>query len=106
MVLYQPNILISLGFFFLGFSLGFLSLCLFSLQESHFPAIADSIVEEEELYFVDFLKDDEYDEDGILTAVAPKVYEDGGSLDTIRERVEMYMGRYVLCGMMLWIDVD
>ena len=62
-------------------------------------------MEEEELYFVDFLKDDEYDEDGILTAVAPKVYEDGGSLDTIRERVEMYMGRYVLCGMMLWIDV-
>ena len=53
-------------------------------------------MEEEELYFVDFLKDDEYDEDGILTAVAPKGYEDGGSLDTIRERVEMYMGRYVL----------
>ena len=33
------------------------------------------------------------------------MYEDGGSLNTIRERVEMYMGRYVLCGMMLWNDV-
>jgi dynein heavy chain, axonemal len=62
--------------------------------ESHFPAIADAIVEEEELYFVDFLKDDVYDEDGILEAVAPKIYEDGGPLESIRERVEMYMGRY------------
>ena len=62
--------------------------------ESHFPAIADAIVEEEELYFVDFLKDDVYDEDGILSQVAPKIYEDGGTLESIRERVEMYMGRY------------
>jgi dynein heavy chain len=40
------------------------------------------------------LRDDAYDEDGILEAVAPKVYEDGGPLESIREKVEIYMGRY------------
>ena len=62
--------------------------------ESHFPAIADAIMEDDELFFVDFLKDDVYDEDGILSLVAPKIYEDGGPLESIRLRVEMYMQRY------------
>ncbi len=42
----------------------------------------------EELYFVDFMRDDEYDEDGVLVAEAPKIYEIGGTLSVVRGRVE------------------
>lgn len=37
-------------------------------------------------YFVDFLRDDEYDEDGVLVTEAPKIFEMAGSLDVIRNR--------------------
>jgi dynein heavy chain len=45
-------------------------------------------------YFVDFFREDKFDEDDILIEYAPKVYELGGSLDNIRERALWFMGRY------------
>ena len=45
-------------------------------------------------YMVSFLRDDVYDEDGVLVALAPKVYEDGGSLSMIKERVYMFLKKY------------
>ena len=34
--------------------------------------------------FIDYMRGDEYDEDGVLTAQAPRVYERGGKLDAVR----------------------
>ncbi|KAH8068253.1 dynein light chain binding protein [Aureococcus anophagefferens] len=48
----------------------------------------------ERAHFVDFLRDDEYDEDGILVALAPKIYEVGGPLESLRERTLGFLGRY------------
>jgi dynein heavy chain len=45
-------------------------------------------------HMVSFLRDDVYDEDEILVEEAPKVYEDGGSLDLIRERAYMFLEKY------------
>ena len=45
-------------------------------------------------FMVSFLRDDIYDEDEILIEEAPKVYEDGGSLDMIRERTYMFLEKY------------
>jgi len=45
-------------------------------------------------YMVNFLRDDVYDENDVLIEEAPKVYEDGGSLDSIRDRVYMFMEKY------------
>jgi dynein heavy chain len=49
---------------------------------------------EDTTIFVDFLRDDEYDEDGVLVREAPKEYEVGGTLPSIRARVEMFAGLY------------
>jgi dynein heavy chain len=57
------------------------------------PVILEEIVEEDP-YFVNFLRDDEYDEDGALTAEAPKIYELGGTMEFLRERVEYFMVKY------------
>jgi len=43
---------------------------------------------------VSFLRDDIYDEDEILIEEAPKVYEDGGSLDMIRDRAYHFLEKY------------
>lgn len=48
----------------------------------------------EESFFVDFLRDDAYDEDGALLATAPKVYELGGTMDALRERVQGFLKQY------------
>ncbi|GMH89960.1 hypothetical protein TrVE_jg7050 [Triparma verrucosa] len=48
----------------------------------------------ESRFMVSFLRDDIYDEDGVLEQEAPKVYEDGGTLEQIRERVYMFLGKY------------
>ena len=44
--------------------------------------------------FVDFLRDDIYDEDGVLEQEAPKIYEHGGILATVRPRVEDFLAQY------------
>ena len=48
----------------------------------------------DERLFVDFFRDDVYDEDDNIVELSPKVYEAGGSLPNIRERVQFLMGRY------------
>ena len=48
----------------------------------------------EDLMMVNFLRDDIYDEDGVMQEEAPKVYEPGGSLPAIRERVMMFLDKY------------
>lgn len=45
-------------------------------------------------YFVDFLRDDEYDDDGLLVNEAPKVYEVGGSIEFLRTRVEDFLKKF------------
>ena len=45
-------------------------------------------------YMVSFLRDDVYDDEGVLSEEAPKIYEDGGSLDMIRERAYHYLRKY------------
>lgn len=47
-----------------------------------------------DFFMVNFLRDDIYDEDGVLVENAPKVYEPGGTLAQIRERVEMFATNY------------
>lgn len=47
-----------------------------------------------DLYMVNFMRDDIYDEDGVLQEEAPKIYEAGGSLSNIRKRVEYFARRY------------
>jgi dynein heavy chain len=44
--------------------------------------------------FCDFMRDDQYDEEEVLIAEAPKIYEDGGSLATVRARVTRYLERH------------
>ena len=39
---------------------------------------------------VSFLRDDVVDDDGALVEEAPKIYEAGGSLEEVRERVEAF----------------
>jgi len=48
----------------------------------------------EERFFVDFFRDDVYDEDDNIVELSPKIYEIGGNLQNIRERVQFFMGRY------------
>ena len=48
----------------------------------------------DERFYVDFFRDDLYDEDDNIVELSPKVYEIGGSLEQIRERVTFFMGRY------------
>jgi dynein heavy chain len=49
---------------------------------------------QEDAYFVDFFREDVYDEDDILVNLAPKIYEQGGSLETVRERVTKFMNQH------------
>lgn len=45
-------------------------------------------------FFVDFLRDDVYDEDDVLIQAAPKIYEEGGDLLHLKERVAMFVAKY------------
>jgi dynein heavy chain len=45
-------------------------------------------------HMVNFLRNDVYDEDDVLIEEAPKVYEDGGTLESIRERSYMFLQKY------------
>jgi dynein heavy chain, axonemal len=47
-----------------------------------------------ESFWVDFLRDDIYDDDGVLIQEAPKIYEIGGTLQSLRERVQMFLKKY------------
>ncbi|KAA0176015.1 hypothetical protein FNF27_02407 [Cafeteria roenbergensis] len=67
--------------------------CLADVTKAAFGEAQAAAVAEEQ-HFVDFFRDDVYDDDEVLIAEAPKVYESGGSLDAIRDRVEMYMDKH------------
>eukprot|EP00949_MAST-11_sp_MAST-11-sp1_P002825 g2825.t1 len=41
--------------------------------------------------FIDYMRGDEYDEDGVLTAQAPRVYERGGKLDAVRTITQTFL---------------
>ncbi len=43
----------------------------------------------DEAYFVDFMREDVFDEDDVLVEEAPKVYEDGGTLENVRRYVSL-----------------
>ncbi|KAJ8610701.1 hypothetical protein CTAYLR_005659 [Chrysophaeum taylorii] len=45
-------------------------------------------------YFVDFLRDDKYDEDGLLLEEAPKVFELAESLEAVRSRTVEFLAKY------------
>jgi dynein heavy chain len=45
-------------------------------------------------YFVDFLRDDIYDDDGILVEEAPKIYEKGLDMAALTERASGFLVRY------------
>jgi len=47
-----------------------------------------------EKHMVSFLREDVYDEDEVLIEEAPKIYEDGGSLEDIRERAYYFLNKY------------
>ncbi|CAM9708915.1 unnamed protein product, partial [Ectocarpus fasciculatus] len=50
----------------------------------------------QEAFFVDFLRTDEYDEDGVLIQAAPKVYEEGPDLVNLRAIVQGFAEQYNL----------
>ena len=56
--------------------------------------VAPANVGVERANFVDFLREDIFDEDGILVEAAPKIYESGGSLSAIRQVVVDFLSRY------------
>ncbi|CAM9240120.1 unnamed protein product [Discosporangium mesarthrocarpum] len=48
----------------------------------------------EDAHFVDFLRDDEYDDDGVLLQEAPKLYELGPSLAELGDRIQAFAQQY------------
>ena len=60
----------------------------------HFgPELANAAGDPEN-YFVDFLQEDNVDEDGVLVSKAPQVYELGGALVSIKSRCLAYMEQH------------
>eukprot|EP01029_Cantina_marsupialis_P005375 TRINITY_DN157_c1_g2_i1.p1 TRINITY_DN157_c1_g2~~TRINITY_DN157_c1_g2_i1.p1 ORF type:complete len:3733 (+),score=1529.44 TRINITY_DN157_c1_g2_i1:1436-11200(+) len=65
------------------------------VTETFFGAdIHSELVAAGEVNYVDFFREDVYDEDEVLEELAPKIYEDGGSLENIRDRVTQFMENY------------
>ena len=62
-----------------------------TITEVFDEAVVAGIPSDSELLMVNFLRDDIYDEDGVMQEEAPKVYEPGGALPAIRERVMMFL---------------
>ena len=60
-------------------------------DESNYAAASNK---KKEKHMVSFLRDDVYDEDEVLIEEAPKIYEDGGSLEDIRERAYYFLNKY------------
>jgi len=62
------------------------------VTESNFGSdLADKA--REEAVFVDFFRDDVYDDDDVFVEYGPKLYEPGGTLANVKDRVEMYMAK-------------
>ena len=65
-----------------------------TIKEVFDEAVVAGIPEDQELLMVNFLRDDIYDEDGVMQEEAPKVYEPGGTLKEIKGRVDMFLDKY------------
>ena len=65
-----------------------------SLVLDQFGDVLGQQVTSNELCYVDFLRDDVFDEDEVLIAAAPKIYEPGGTLPMIRDRVQSFLDKY------------
>jgi len=61
------------------------------LEAAFGSALAAAV--KEEYFFVDFFRADVFDDDDVLIEAAPKIYESGGTLDNVRQRVKMFMGK-------------
>ena len=71
--------------------------CTGAIQETITEVFDEAVVAgipEDELLMVNFLRDDIYDEDGVMQEEAPKVYEPGGTLKEIKSRVDMFLDKY------------
>ena len=72
--------------------------CSGAIQEDDYRVLTQGAVvsgiPEQELLMVNFLRDDIYDEDGVMQEEAPKVYEPGGTLKEIKSRVDMFLDKY------------
>lgn len=62
------------------------------LNETFGPELATEC--ESPFYMVNFLRPDEFDEEGNLTEFAPKLYEPGGNLEDIRPMVVSFLDKY------------
>ena len=51
-------------------------------------------IADQEVTFVDFFRNDVFDEDEVLIEEAPKIYELGGTLPNVRDRVQGFLDRY------------
>jgi dynein heavy chain len=67
-----------------------------AMTESDFGKISpkDKVELQDSALFVDFLREDEYDEDGLLVNEAPKVYELGGTAAQLKERLVNFLKLY------------
>eukprot|EP00937_MAST-01D_sp_MAST-1D-sp2_P000239 g239.t1 len=63
------------------------------VQTEFFVKLSNKEKQAEPAIFVDFLRDDEYDEDGVLVREAPKEYE-LSTAAIVRERVDMFAAMY------------
>lgn len=68
--------------------------CIDSIIEREFGSELASEVNRQDIYYMDFYREDEYDDDEVLVAPAEKLYELGGSLPLIRERVYHFLNMH------------
>jgi dynein heavy chain, axonemal len=60
------------------------------------PELGQEVLEKctSEAFFVDFLRDDVYDDDGVLVQAAPHIYELGPPMAALKERVGYFLDRH------------
>jgi len=58
---------------------------------TRYGAVTAPVLAAPEPLFVDFLRDDVYDEEDVLVAHAPKVYENAGTMDAVRAKAQTLM---------------
>lgn len=63
-------------------------------QNGIMAEMTPNVILNDEFYMVNFLRDDIFDDDGVLQQEAPKIYEVGESLAQVRSRVEHFARRY------------
>jgi dynein heavy chain, axonemal len=64
------------------------------LKQSFGPDLFEKVNNISTMFHVNFLRDDVYDKDEVLVELSPRIYESGGSVATIKSKVEHYMEKY------------